>query len=58
MKLKGALRWSEKGQSIRLRAMAKIASSSAGGLQRKCDDPEAMIIGPFANDMLEPLSHE
>ena len=27
MKLKSALRWSEKGQSIRRRTMAKIASS-------------------------------
>jgi hypothetical protein len=58
MKRKSALRWSEKGQSIRRRAMAKIASSSAGGLQRKCDDPEAMMIGPVCQRYLEPLSHE
>jgi hypothetical protein len=39
MKLKSALRWSEKGQNIRRCAMAKIASSFAVSMFVKAEGP-------------------
>jgi hypothetical protein len=39
MKLKSALRWSEKGQNIRRCAMAKIASSFAVSMFVKAEAP-------------------